>query len=94
MLGDKNWDEREGDSYKTAHSVRTDLVTVPGDKKPLPVSYSYFRCRLVAWSPGRLVAWSPGRLVLDNKNPGGFLFLRADGFTFSEYLLTALRPAF
>ena len=33
MLGDKNWDEREGDSYKTIYSVRTDLVTVL-DKKP------------------------------------------------------------
>ena len=34
MLGDKNWDEREGDSYKTIYSVRTDLVTVHNDKKP------------------------------------------------------------
>ena len=34
MLGDKNLGEREGDSYKTAHSVLTDLVTVLGDKKP------------------------------------------------------------
>ena len=44
MLGDKNWDEREGDSYKTIYSVLADLVLVawsPG--------------RLVAWSPGRLV---------------------------------------
>ena len=34
MLGDKNWDEREGDSYKTMFAVQTDLVTVLGDKKP------------------------------------------------------------
>ena len=34
MLGDKNWDEREGDSYKTAHPVRPDLVAVHNDKKP------------------------------------------------------------
>ena len=34
MLGDKNWDEREGDSYKNIGFVLTDLVTVLGDKKP------------------------------------------------------------
>ena len=28
MLEDKNWDEREGDSYKTIYSVLTDLVLV------------------------------------------------------------------
>ena len=33
MLGDKNWDEREGDSYKTIYFVLTDLVTVLCDKK-------------------------------------------------------------
>ena len=34
MLGDKNWDEREGDSYKTMYFGLADLVTVLGDKKP------------------------------------------------------------
>ena len=34
MLGDKNLDEREGDSYKTAYFVRTDLVAVYCDKNP------------------------------------------------------------
>ena len=34
MLGDKNWDGREGDSYKTAYSALSDLVTVHNDKKP------------------------------------------------------------
>ena len=33
MLGDKNWDAREGDSYKTTHSVLADLVLVHCDKK-------------------------------------------------------------
>ena len=39
MLGDKNWDEREGDSYKSIYFVLTDLVTVLCDKKPrqLPI---------------------------------------------------------
>ena len=33
MLGDKNWDEREVDSYKTIGAVLTDLVTVHDNKK-------------------------------------------------------------
>ena len=33
MLGDKNWDEREVDSYKTMHSGLADLVTVLDNKK-------------------------------------------------------------
>jgi hypothetical protein len=45
MLGDKNLDEREVDSYKTAHSALSDLVTVHnGKKKP----------RQVPILPGRL----------------------------------------
>jgi hypothetical protein len=38
MLGDKNWDEREGDSYKTAYFVLTDLVLGLGNKKPASLS--------------------------------------------------------
>ena len=34
MLGDKNWDEREVDSYRAIHSVLSNLVTVHNDKKP------------------------------------------------------------
>lgn len=34
MLGDKNWDEREGDSYKTIHPVLTDLVLAMTTKPP------------------------------------------------------------
>jgi len=33
MLGDKNWDEREGDSYKNIVGGMTDLVAVHNDKK-------------------------------------------------------------
>ncbi len=41
MLGDKNWDEREGDSYKTTHSALSDLVGGPYDKDP--ASYLFWR---------------------------------------------------
>ena len=34
MLGDKNEDVREGDSYKTIYSALPDLVLDLGDKKP------------------------------------------------------------
>ena len=33
MLGDKNWDEREGDSYKNIGFALSDLVMDLGDKK-------------------------------------------------------------
>ena len=39
MLGDKNWDEREGDSYKAIHSALPDLVTAWATKNP-PVTNS------------------------------------------------------
>jgi hypothetical protein len=33
MLGDKNWDEREGDSYKNIVGALADLVAAICDKK-------------------------------------------------------------
>ena len=45
MLGDKNWDEREGDSYRALLRSHSDLVMILTCQSFLLASHSYFHSR-------------------------------------------------
>ena len=77
MLGDKNWDEREGDSYRALLRSHSDLVMIPTCYLFLLATFSYLlpfpTCYLFL-----LATFSYILLILtfipDNKKPTSALY--------------------